>query len=708
MDDIIIDNQPVSVVVDKQGTIRLKVFNIGSYFSNLFLKALLMALVFSINFCLFVRAGSFDIFAHENFTVVVGGILIKFFLLSLFLMFLLSFSRTLQNVLLALAVGIFVMAMLNQFALFDRYAFLSDTIKIYFNEAIGTFVYGISDIVAAVLIALLVLAYLFYATQINLVYLAGILLILNAYILFGAYIHKVPTSGWTVDYDNHVQGGGKGKKIINIMLSNAASYTYLNKLAEKNSLDSQNFDMSVDSTVSNLQNIMLGFALQNDFRLYPNAYVSVDNPTENVSSALNWGKYGSQNFAPYFNSFQSWDFKRLASHSPQLLENDFYSLFRKADYKLSVYQSNSVDLCRQYGKIVVDRCLFKLNLPSDVDMLVNKPEEKQSILLSQWIDSLGLFENSGKIYHNFFGTLLNVDTIREDGYQKLYVIDSLNALDIAAKDIVADKGDGAYLLMVDLPADMFVYNEFCMLKPQNQWVSMNIPSWKKDTEDAKQDRLKAYVQQYSCLFGKLQSFMDVLEKNGVAQNSMIVLQSISAPNDGNNAAKNDPVIRFGSQDNVLFAIRDPLSNNLTPDMRPCSSGELFYSYLYHKPHCSRFSGLTYKNEDLKVLEKLEQGSFSSEVLKNAQIFYDHWYKYWQKATSSSEIVKNVLSSDATSKLTVLSKITEAKSVSSQSTIEKPIDEGKEASVKSIAQAVQEKKENSLEKQEEKISEIKKQ
>ena len=160
MDDIIIDNQPVSVMVDKQGKISFKVYNFGNYFYNLIIKSLLMSVLLSINFCLFVRAGSYDVFGAGEFSVVTGGILVKIFLVSLALMFVLSFSRTLQNVLLAFVAGIFVMAMLNQFALFNRYTFLSDTIRIYINEQLGEFVYGISDIAAAFIVAFLVFAYL--------------------------------------------------------------------------------------------------------------------------------------------------------------------------------------------------------------------------------------------------------------------------------------------------------------------------------------------------------------------------------------------------------------------------------------------------------------------------------------------------------------------------------------------------------------------
>ena len=38
MDDVFVDNQPVAVVVDNKGKVKLKVYNFGAYLLNLFVK----------------------------------------------------------------------------------------------------------------------------------------------------------------------------------------------------------------------------------------------------------------------------------------------------------------------------------------------------------------------------------------------------------------------------------------------------------------------------------------------------------------------------------------------------------------------------------------------------------------------------------------------------------------------------------------------
>ncbi len=688
MDDIIIDNQPVSVLVDKQGKISLKVYNFGNYFYNLVIKSLLMSVLLSINFCLFVRAGSYDVFGAGEFSVVTGGVLVKIFLCSLALMFVLSFSRTLQNVLLAFVAGIFVMAMLNQFALFNRYTFLSDTIKIYINEPLGEFVYGISDIAAAFIVAFLVFAYLCYASKANLAYLLGTLLILNGYILFSAYMNKNSVSDWVVDYDNHVNGAGKGKKIVNIMLANAASYSYINNLNQT--------DETSDSKMNNLQKIMLGFAADNGFQLYPNAYVARTDMAENISAVMNFGAFEPSQMDVFHNYNHSWDFNRLASNAYQFNENKFQSLLSRSNYKTSVYQSRYVDLCRHYGEMSVDRCLMKVNMPADVDLLLKSSADKQSVLLAQWLESTGLIEGSGKFYRNVLGAVVDTSGISDDGYSKLYVLNSLEALDFAAKDIAEDKGNGLYQLVIDLPADMFIYNEFCMLKPKTQWMTMISPSWEKNTQENQQKRLEAYAEQYSCLWGKLQAFVDSLKNSNNYQNTVIILQGVSAPLDGNNAAKKDVTTRFGSQQNVFFAIYDPLNQNLVPDMRLCGSGELLYGYLYNKNKCSKFTGLSYKAEDLKSLEALDRLSISADSVSEAQKFYNHWYKYWQKASvedlAQSKVQKTVKTPEpakAKAQTKALPQIEKTQRVSEVKTPNQVVDEGKEAPVKSIAQTAQE-------------------
>ena len=692
MDDIIIDNQPVSVMVDRRGKINLKVNSFGNYLYNLFIKALLLAVLFSLNFCLFVRAGSYDVFGAGDFYPVLGGIIVKIFLCALVLMFVLSFSRLLQNALLALSVGIFVMAMLNQFALFDRYTFLSETVKVYLNDQLGEFLYGISDLAAAALAALLVFAYLGYASKSNLAYLFGTLLILNAYILFGAHMNNKYPSGWSVDYDNYAAGNAKGKKIVNIMLANAASYSYVDHL---NQSKHEEKDVDTNSQLANLQKIMLAFAVNNGFQLYPNAYVSRSDHAENISSILNFGQYETSQLSLYPYSQNSWDFNRLSSHRYQLNENKFQSLFADAHYKLSVYQSQDVDLCRQYGKMSVDRCVTKLNMPSNVDILVKSPEDKQSILLAQWLESMGLIDEFGKFYHNVLGAVLDTSGLSDDGYQKLYVLNSLKALQYAADAIVHDKGNGLYTLVIDMPADMFIYNEFCMLKPKKQWLSMDVPSWEKNTSDNQQQRIDAYAEQYSCLFGQLQSFIDTLKANNSYQNTVIVLQGFSAPEDGNNMAKKDARTRFGSQQNVFFAIYDPLKTAQQPDMRLCHVGELLYSYLYNKKDCTKLSGLPLVTEDVNKLEKLEHNyNISADYVKNAQNFYKHWYKYWEKASSidvgTPKIQKKTASSSKSVKpLAKLPNIETTKKISEKKVVQDVVDEGKEAPVKSLVQTQQE-------------------
>ena len=98
MDDIIIDNkQPVEVVVDGK-TISLRAKSFGAYVLDMFLKAMLMFLLLSISFGLFVQAGNYPAFvASGEMAPEIIRILSGFFIVALVVMILLSFSSWAQN-----------------------------------------------------------------------------------------------------------------------------------------------------------------------------------------------------------------------------------------------------------------------------------------------------------------------------------------------------------------------------------------------------------------------------------------------------------------------------------------------------------------------------------------------------------------------------------------------------------------------------------
>ena len=619
MDDVFVDNQPVAVVVDNKGKVKLKVYNFGAYLLNLFVKSVLMFLLLSLNFCLFAKAGAYNVFVGANLSPEIIGILTKMYLFSLAIMFILSFSQILQNLFLALVSGLFVWAMINQFALFDKYDFLSDTFSIYINEQLGDWVKGISYLAAAGIVAAVFFVYLFCAQSSNLLYLSGILFLINAYVLFVAYQDNSKVGQyWVSDYPKALSASGN-RKIVHILLSNAAAYPYAAELSERYK------DLK---SVGELRQIMLGFASVNGFDIYPNAYVTHDSEIENIARVLTLNEENQNQIirVPLVN--KSWNFSRLNPNLVQVKDSNLHEMLQKSGFNASSYRSRFVDTCSYHNEKSVNRCVSKLSMPVRIHENTSLVEAQKS-LVSQWIESSALLQNNFKFRDTVLRVLQKLNLI-DQAYGKLYVVHSLDVLDKLMQDISKDKGNSYYLVSLDLPADAFVYNEFCMLKPQNEWL--------KSSDDVGEDKLfDAYARQSACLFGKLQNFIEGVKKiNG---HNIILLQGISSPDIASLGAKESVQSRFESSQATWLAVFDSKKKAFGIDNRVCNSVDLMKDYFYHQNACQPLNGLFYSKEELETLQGLAFYKIPQSDVNASKRFYALWYKYWLKAQKGEKSVK---------------------------------------------------------------------
>lgn len=688
MDDIIIDNkQPVEVVVDGK-TISLRAKSFGAYVLDMFLKAMLMFLLLSISFGLFVQAGNYPAFvASGEMAPEIIRILSGFFIVALVVMILLSFSSWAQNLMLALVAGIFVLMMLGLFATFDRYTFLSDTLRIYVNERLAEFVYGISDVTLAFLVAVLVLVYMSYALRSNIAYLLGALILICGYIWWAAYFNRYDTNHFDRDVDTIPQTGqnaavAQGKKFVYIMLPNAASYNYLMAMDEATVKDSK---------VANLKHIMLGFYARNGFKLFPNAYNKYTEIVKNQVNAMN--PLSSDTEENMFNqviSDRSWQFNRLNDKTAELKNNQLSLAFKKAGYAVSAYQSRGLDMCRSGLVANVDRCINKINVPVNTKLQNMSITEKEYLLLAQWLERSGMLENPSFLYKTL-DMVVDAQKIPVIGtsYASLYVINAPETLEIALKDIVADKGNGAYYIYVDLPADMFVYNEFCMLKPQNEWLPMHLPAWaNKDAKDNLSQRRKAYAEQYICLFGKLQNMLDKMAEAKILDNSVVVIQGISAPQDKSYGAEN-PVAQFGADWQTNVAIRDARLGGFEASGKVCLAPDIVKSYLFKAGNCQEQNYTTLSQAAFDVV-KAKLGSLIPEPkeVKEAQKYFEMWYKYWAKANGIDTKNMSSMAKEESKTEVVLPEINDNKNISKNIEIKEEVKLEDEVKTESLKQAME--------------------
>ena len=56
-----------------------------------------------------------------------------------------------------------------------------------------------------------------------------------------------------------------------------------------------------------------------------------------------------------------------------------------------------------------------------------------------------------------------------------------SSFDILFENIEEDKGKQAYFVFADIPSDMYIYDEFCKIRPQTEWINRtNLPWIKRD------------------------------------------------------------------------------------------------------------------------------------------------------------------------------------------------------------------------------------
>ena len=298
-------------------------------------------------------------------------------------------------------------------------------------------------------------------------------------------------------------------------------------------------------------------------------------------------------------------------------------------------------------------------------------------------------------------------------YDYLYVVNSFKTLDVVLNDIANDKGNRAYFVFMDLPSDMYVYDEFCRVKPQDKWLAMDNYKWVSNKNlFAKR---QAYQEQFSCMLGSLEQFMQKLNEKQLDKNTVIVLQGISGINDIDAVKTDDYIAKFKSDNLVLLAIKDPGRNNFSINNQICESRELVRNYLYKQGNCREFNRMELHSTAASGLQKeLLKSVLTKDSVNQALAHFNEWYGKW-KAFNSIQKPGNALKpaeknakapvpaeeiplpeAEETETADVLNttELPEEKNVGEVKVMEAPIDEGSEVEVKSISAEIQEKEKQS--------------
>lgn len=668
---------------------RKRIEKLSQYLIDWLEKALIIASLISLDFLIFIGSGSYDMFSMFTiFTPEVWYILGAILILSIVLIYFLSFLKLLQNLAVAAVTFYFVIIMLNQFAAFDKNTMLASLAATYISQDLGLLLTYVSHIVIAFIISALVFIFISFASKLNIFWMLSFLILCNLTVVFAQMIDNKEHQKFDVIKEEVINAQAKpGKKFIYIGLQGLSSYAYLDELSK--SLPEKSPELA---DIKKTQDIMLGFYAKNEFSFYPQTYTKFDTASRNFAQILNTNskktedEYILKNIYP--ESF--WIFNRLNAKDTYLKESRLYDTFKKSKFNVNAYQSSGIELCKINNEMAVQRCVERNSAPIDFDDMKLSPFQKISVILAQWIESMGIF-NDFSALHTIFRPFTNADTLPAIGtsYQNIGIKNSADILNIVAQDIDKANGNSAFIINIDLPQDTYIYDEFCQIKPLDQWMNKKDLPWVKSI--SANEKRKAYVQQVRCLYGKLQEFMEKVYKKNSPNDTVVFIQGLSGLN-GLDAPKESPnfLDELMNKNFVDSAVKDPLKKAFQIKTESCSAPDILAQYLYRKKQCPEFDLNLEDNLKTKILNQLHTFSIAPDKISEAQKSFDNWYKEWQSKQNTKEVKKPTFqngikphSANANMKNIEKKNEVENKQIQKAPSVAKPIKEGKEDAIQPL-------------------------
>ena len=451
---------------------------------------------------------------------------------------------------------------------------------------------------------------------------ASFILFLHTYV---AYMNRQYDHDFVELHNSQTNVNEAEKRFIYLMFPNLVSPSYFST------------EPSVEALKT--QKIMQGFFAKNQFRNYQKAYTPENHYLKNMVKSMN-PRSEKSIMAHLLNTrllTEYWRFYNLSNDYIFLKNNEIYDIFHRNGFQISAYKTRDFDMCHKNHKYNVNRCVEKINHPInvfDVDLPISS---RVNILLVEWLDSMRLFGDLTKIY-NFFQTFFNLDDVPMLGisYNNLYVVNSVKTFDILLKDMQQDSGKQAYIALIDLPSDMYVYDEFCHIKPRDRWLNMkNLPWVRHDYAAEKQE---AYLQQTRCLFGRLEQFIDQLKSADIWENSVIIIQGVSGVNHFHNQPISDAKEDFIGNHLVTMAIHDSNMPKGEQNKELCATTSILSEYLFRDAKCKTEKPIMHESVMAAINSKLDE--ISSDRDQQDQETFVEWYEQWLAAQNPDSLILN--------------------------------------------------------------------
>lgn len=584
----------------------------NSFFDRI-LRAVFVTLLFVLDFVMFVYSIHGRILEDgvvNEAMIYIGGGLFAFFLL---VMLLLSASGMAQNIVCSLFVFLITLIFLNQFALFD----LDNFIEVWL-EAHASFLTFICLLPSAWMVGLFLALLVFFAFRYTLVIFVTVAALAGS---VGIGVYKTETANIpqeeyvTVKELNAAGSNAQNKNLVYIMAPKFPSYHFLSTIKDINFRE--------------LRDLMIGFYAVNDFEIYPNAFVQKNDTVSNIVDIYNQVNYGSttSGIRGYAEILNDWNFIHHSLDTMELEDNKLFAILSKDGYKVSTYPMPLFNFCYKNGQMLTDRCVVKQTHPIKLYDKKSPLEKNIYALLGEWVMSLKSRElkSAAKMFIDM-SYMRGWKILSEN--RRLSIEGTPVLLDRVYEDFAKDGNGVAYMSFVELPSDLYIYDEFCNLKPRNKWVALKDNSLYSGGIDEKR---KAYADQAKCLIGMLQMYMEKMRENDKLQNTDIIVQGVSPLRE----LAGMPAGQYGTfvaDKLVSLGIRRGENPNFIVNTEICLASDFTRSLITKEKACYTIDNMKMSTEDA---HNLKQNLINNSVIRGSKISniaanYRDWYEEFRQ------------------------------------------------------------------------------
>ena len=585
----------------------------GNHFFDKIFRGFYIFLLFAINFVMFVYAINGRLMEDGVYNQAIIQILGGFGVFSIVLMLLFSFSKIAQNVICAVFTMIFVVLFMHQFGVFD----INNFIEPWLEKKAGWLTF-ICFIPSTWLTGLLFggIIYLMFNWSLGVLFFAVVLCFgLISGIKKNEDIKSANKEYVVVKELGANVGQKRDNNIIYFMIPKFPSYQFLSGIE--------------DTGFRDLRNLILGFFSVNGFEVYSNAFVESDDTNQNIIDILNQVDYtsatsGNRGYAEFIND---WNFIHGGIDSLGLEENKLYDYLAKEGYGVTIYPVHNFNICMAKNEYKADRCVVKgYKTLSLYDKKASLDKNVNTLLAEFLINTnrkdLSSYAKSLARKSTIKGHRVTVENRRVsmDGAPKIF--------DDLAEKYMKDSNGQVYLVYVDLPSDIYMYDEYCNVKPKTEWVALKNNSLANVGIDEKR---KAYVDQAKCLIGKMQEFVNVIKESDKFQKTDIIVQGVG-PFRELGGMTGGRYNNFVTDKLVSLGIRKGNDPRFLINANVCLASDFTKSLITGKEYC-------YSIDNMKMPESeainLKKNLINNSVIRGGKITtiainYRDWYEIFKK------------------------------------------------------------------------------